>query len=118
MRGTVKWFDRNKGYGFIEAEDGTQYFVHYSSIQMEGFRYLVQDDVVEFDAETTDRGLVAVNVVPSLKAVQEKAAKQHLYLEKADFASSGWMVIDHNHFVHAGEFGGMDLKQLEDYFAD
>jgi CspA family cold shock protein len=47
--GTVKWFNSEKGYGFIAQDDGPDVFVHYSAIQMDGFRTLVEGDRVEFD---------------------------------------------------------------------
>lgn len=63
-RGTVKWFNDSKGYGFIEREDGEDdVFVHYSAIQMEGFKTLTEGQTVEFEVATGDRGLHAANVV-------------------------------------------------------
>ncbi len=63
-RGTVKWFNDSKGYGFIEREDGEEdVFVHYSSIQMEGFKTLAEGQEVEFELATNDRGPHAANVV-------------------------------------------------------
>lgn len=60
--GIVKWFSDDKGYGFIEQENGQDLFIHYTSINMNGFRTLAQGDRVAFDAEMTDRGPVARNV--------------------------------------------------------
>ena len=60
--GTVKWFSEKKGYGFIEQEDGQDLFVHYSSIDMSGFKTLSEGQKVSFDVEESDRGLVAKNV--------------------------------------------------------
>lgn len=60
--GIVKWFSDDKGYGFIEQENGQDLFIHYTSINMEGFKTLNQGDRVLFDAENTDRGPVARNV--------------------------------------------------------
>lgn len=62
--GTVKWFNSNKGYGFIEREDGDDVFVHYSSIAGEGFRNLEEGQRVEFSIEQGEKGLQAANVVP------------------------------------------------------
>ena len=60
--GTVKWFNEKKGFGFIKQEDGQDLFVHYSSIDMPGFKNLVEGDEVIFDIEETDRGFQAKNV--------------------------------------------------------
>ncbi len=62
-RGTVKWFNDAKGYGFIARSSGDDVFVHFSSIQGEGFRTLVEGDEVEFELQETDRGLQAANVI-------------------------------------------------------
>ena len=61
--GTVKWFNESKGYGFITREDGDDVFVHYSSIQGNGFKTLVEGDKVSFDIEQGDKGPKAVNVL-------------------------------------------------------
>jgi len=61
-KGTVKWFNEKKGFGFIQQENGQDLFVHYSSIDMEGFRTLNEGDVVDFDVEETERGFQAKNV--------------------------------------------------------
>ena len=63
MKGTVKWFNAKKGFGFISDENGNDVFVHYSSIQMEGSKSLNQNDVVEFEiGEDKDGRTQAVNV--------------------------------------------------------
>lgn len=63
-RGTVKWFDDAKGYGFITRPDGEDLFVHFSSIQGTGYRSLQEGQPVEFDIERGAKGLQAVNVRP------------------------------------------------------
>lgn len=60
--GRVKWFDDQKGYGFIEQDVGDDLFVHYSDIQQEGYKTLSEDQVVEFEIEETEKGLAAKNV--------------------------------------------------------
>jgi len=61
-QGTVKWFNDQKGFGFISAEDGNDYFVHHSSILGDGFKTLKEGSSVQFDIEKTDRGPRAVQV--------------------------------------------------------
>ena len=61
--GTVKWFNRAKGYGFISRETGNDVFVHHSAIQAEGFRNLDEGQRVEFDVEDSPKGPQAANVV-------------------------------------------------------
>ena len=63
--GTVKWFNAGKGYGFIGREEGEDVFVHFSSIQMEGFRQLKEGQKVEFSLEEGPKGLQAADVVPA-----------------------------------------------------
>ncbi len=63
MRGTVKWFNAEKGYGFITKEDGSgDVFVHYTAIQGDGFRTLNEGDVVEFEIGEGRKGPQAQNV--------------------------------------------------------
>jgi CspA family cold shock protein len=61
-RGTVKWFNEQKGFGFITQEDGQDVFVHYSSIQNDGFKTLVEGQEVEFDIVEGEKGPKASNV--------------------------------------------------------
>lgn len=62
MKGKVKWFSAQKGYGFIEMEDGKDIFVHHTAIKMEGFRALEPGDSVEFDIMEGPKGPQAANV--------------------------------------------------------
>lgn len=62
MLGKVKWFSKEKGYGFIEREDGDDVFVHYSAIQQEGFKTLAEGEEVEFEIVEGSRGPQAANV--------------------------------------------------------
>ena len=68
MKGKVKWFNDQKGYGFIEKEDGSgDVFVHFSSIGGEGYKTLAEGDTVDFDVIESDKGPKATNVVKSAK---------------------------------------------------
>jgi CspA family cold shock protein len=62
-QGTVKWFNDSKGFGFITRDDGTDIFVHHTSIQGSGFKSLAEGDNVSFDTEQGPKGLKATNVV-------------------------------------------------------
>lgn len=62
-RGTVKWFNDAKGYGFIRQPSGEEIFVHFTAIVGEGFRTLAEGEEVEYEVRETDRGLQAANVV-------------------------------------------------------
>lgn len=65
MKGTVKWFDEKKGFGFITTEEGKDVFVHFSSIKSEGFRTLREGQEVTFEVEDTPKGPQAVQVTAS-----------------------------------------------------
>lgn len=106
MRGTTKWFNAQKGYGFIVGDDGAEYFAHQTQIRMDGFRTLDAGDIVEFDVRSEEKGIAAVNIVPvfTLSMMKKKAAKEHLHLEVAPADGSGnanWMIVDGNNFISA-----------------
>ncbi|AFQ09795.1 cold shock protein CspC [Bacillus paranthracis] len=63
MQGRVKWFNAEKGFGFIEREDGDDVFVHFSAIQQDGYKSLEEGQQVEFDIVEGARGPQAANVV-------------------------------------------------------
>ncbi len=62
MQGKVKWFNDQKGFGFITSEDGKDYFVHHSGINSSGFKTLKEGADVDFEIESTDKGPRAINV--------------------------------------------------------
>ena len=63
MTGKVKWFNAEKGYGFITSDEGKDIFVHYSAVQADGFRSLEEGQKVSFEIVESDRGQQAANVV-------------------------------------------------------
>ena len=62
--GKVKWFDEKKGFGFISMENGEDVFVHFSEIEVDGFKTLSQDQRVSFEIKKSDKGLQAIHVKP------------------------------------------------------
>jgi len=62
MKGRVKWFNNAKGYGFIEYHDNDDVFVHYSAIHCDGYKTLIEGQIVEYDLTKTDKGLSAKDV--------------------------------------------------------
>ena len=62
MKGTVKWFNAKKGFGFISDEEGNDVFVHFSALQMDGFKVLDDGDEVEFEVVNGEKGPQAANV--------------------------------------------------------
>jgi cold shock protein len=65
VHGTVKWFNAEKGFGFITADDGNDVFVHYSAIEMPGFRVLEEGQAVSFEVGTGAKGPQAESVTPA-----------------------------------------------------
>jgi CspA family cold shock protein len=63
MQGTVKWFNAEKGFGFITGQDGKDVFAHFSQIQKDGFKTLEEGQEVEFDVVEGQKGLQAENIV-------------------------------------------------------
>lgn len=64
LRGRVRWYNPQKGYGFVDTDDGREVFVRYSVIEMDGYQALAQDLMVDLDIDVTDRGLEASRVCP------------------------------------------------------
>jgi len=62
MKGTVKWFDAKKGYGFVTGDDGKDVFIHFSAIKMDGYKKLEENQKVEFDVVEGQKGPQAANV--------------------------------------------------------
>lgn len=125
MRGTVKWFDTKKGYGFLTDLEGKEHFVHHSSIVMDGFRHLNQDDIVNFELGTSKDGreqAISVQPVLTMTMIEDSLKKENLYVKevKADAntvsmntlgMAKGYMVVDENNVIQAGE-QGMSFLEL------
>ena len=60
--GKIKWFNNEKGYGFIDVSDGEDIFVHYSAIKQDGYKTLSEGQIVEYELIETEKGLQAINV--------------------------------------------------------
>lgn len=119
MKGEIKWFSSQRGYGFITSEDGQDVFVHQSNIIMDGFRTLREDDIVEFElGENVDGRKQAVKVTPilTLKMVEDALRRDRLHLDTFQnvYGVKRYLVADENNFLQSYE-QGMSLKELADY---
>ena len=72
MVGRVKWFNNEKGYGFIEYKENEDEFIHYSTIQTDGYKTLTEGQYVEFELISTPKGIQALNVCPIKEAATTK----------------------------------------------
>ena len=128
MQGTVKWFDTKKGYGFITDSEGKEHFVHQNSIIMKGFRHLNEDDIVNFELRTDNKGREqAVNVTPflAMKMVKDSLKEESLQVKRTKDADkvTKYLVVDANNAIQTGEngisflelaaFAGFDIEGLE-----
>lgn len=118
LTGTVKWFNGEKGYGFITVDD-TDYFVYYSSINMpEGKKYLDANDTVEFEPGKNEKGLLATNVTPvlTLGMIRKALKKQGLYVNKLRnaYGNEVYHVVDENNILQTPE-QGMYFNELAKY---
>ena len=119
MRGTVKWFSMEKGYGFIKSENGKEVFVHYSNVNKKGYRVLYQDETVDFEIGTNSDGREqAVDVTPvlTIKMIESALKKENLFLQsvKDAYGVKKYLVVDINNVLQTGE-NGMTIDELIDY---
>lgn len=116
MKGTVKFFNNKKGWGFITGEIGMDYFFHYSQIRMEGHKALANGDIVHFEVSEPDKNnrVQALNVVPvlTLAMVTDELAKEKLHPIRVrdDKGTHGWYVADESdNLVLDKDMGLMEL---------
>lgn len=127
MQGTVKWFNSQKGYGFITDSEGKDVFVHHSSIIMDGFRHLNEDDIVNFELGAGNNGQEqAVSVIPvlTMKMIKNSLKEDNLYVKdmKDAFGNKAYLVVDQNNviqsyeqgmsFLELAEFAGFEIQQV------
>lgn len=117
MRGTVKWFNSEKGYGFITDDNGTDYFVHYSSICMDGFKYLTERTTVDFELAIGKNGREqAVNVNRVNKEKQKEIDTSDVQKAFAEQATKAIVIAGMDDMVTEGLKKSIDLKdETEDY---
>ena len=118
MQGTVKWFNAQKGYGFITDAEGKDVFVHHSSIVMDGFRHLNEDDIVNFELGDGNNGRQqAVNVIPVLttKMIEDALKEDGLYIQTIKNGGiTKYQVVDENNILQTDK-SGMSFMDLASY---
>ena len=116
MQGTVKWFNAQKGYGFIIDSEGKDVFVHYSQIQMDKFKTLNENDIVNFELGSGKDGREqAVNVIPvlTMKMVKDSLKEENLSVKTMKDAHkvTKYLVVDANDVLQTSE-QGIDFLNL------
>lgn len=138
MQGTIKWFNAQKGYGFVTDSEDKEHFVHHSNIVMDGFRHLNEDDVVNFELGAGNDGreqAISVQPVLTMKMIEDSLKEENLYVKEikrnkntivmnALNMNKGYMVVNENNVIQAGEqgmsfldlaaFAGFDTEGLAD----
>ena len=119
MRGTVKFFNAQKGWGFIWYSKGKDIFVHHSNIIMDGFRTLDEGDIVDFEIGTGNDGRdQAVNVTPvlTMKMVEDALKEENLHISymKDAYGVKKYQVVDQNNVLQSSE-QGMSFLELAAY---
>ena len=127
MTGTVKWFNAHKGYGFLTDSVGKDVFVHHSNIMMDGFRYLNEGDIVNYELGTSKDGREqAVNIQPilTMKMVKNSLKEENLYVKtiKDAYKVTKYLVVDDKDvlqtneqgidFLNLAAFAGFDAEDL------
>lgn len=127
MIAKTKWFSKEMGYGFLITDDEKEFFVHQSSIRMDGFRHLNKDDIVNFDIGMGNNGREqAINVHPFLtrKMISDELKEENLHVEVTKDADNiiKYFVVDENNalqtseqginFLELAAFTGFDIEGL------
>ena len=119
---TVKWFNAQKGYGFLtDSETKEDVFCHYSQLQMDGFKSLHENDMVEYELGTgagKDSREQAINVKPILtrKMIEDSLKEDNLHIEtvKDTYGVTKYQVVDENNVLQTDE-NGMSFMELATY---
>jgi len=117
MQGTIKFFDKKKGWGFITREsDGLDYFMHYSSLNMPGFKTLDSGDIVSFEGGMdSNNRICAVSVQPilTMKMIKDSLKEEKLYVKTMKDAHKviKYLVVDVNNTIQTSE-QGIDFLNL------
>lgn len=116
MQGTTKWFNNQKGYGFITDSEGKDVFVHHNNIVMDGFCHLNEDDIVNYELGAGKDGREqAVNVIPvlTMKMVKDSLKEENLYVKtmKDAYKVTKYLVVDNKDVLQTSE-QGMDFLNL------
>lgn len=116
MQGTCKWFNNQKGYGFITDSEGKDVFVHHNNIVMDGFRHLNEDDIVNYELGAGKDGREqAVNVIPvlTMKMVKDSLKEENLYVKtmKDAYKVTKYLVVDNKDVLQTNE-QGIDFLNL------
>lgn len=119
MQGTVKFFDKTKGWGFITDSDGKDVFVHWTNIVMDRFRYLDEDDIVNFDVGIGNDGRQqAINVTPilTMRMIEDSLKEDNLHVDTMQdaFGNRAYIVVDQNNVIQSFE-QGMSFLELAEY---
>ncbi len=119
MQGIIKFFDKKKGWGYIKADNGKEYFVHYTQIQMKGHKSLYSGDIVSFGVSEPDENgrihAVSVQPVLTLAMVVHELKKDKLHVMRIgdDKGVHGWYVVDKEDKPVIDK--EMDLMELAEY---
>ena len=122
MQGTCKWFNSQKGYGFLrDSEMRKDVFVHYSQIQMEGFKTLHEDDIVEYELGVgagEDSREQAINIKPilTMKMIENSLKEENLHIQtmKDGHGVTKYQVVDQNNVIQTDE-NGISFMELAEF---